>query len=107
MHGHRWGGRGMRLRVVVAMVLKASAVSAASLAALPTGHQLLPEPRIDGPALHATITDPVFGTRIERVSDPSQVPGIRRIRHYYSKSQPFNADGSRAILFAGDGTYVL
>ena len=28
---------------------------------------------------------------------------MNRVRHYYSKMNPFNADETRAILFSGDG----
>lgn len=65
-----------------------------------------PPPPAGQPGLHAPFTDPVFGTRIQRVTDPSQWPGISRMRHYYSKMQPFNADDTRAILF-GDGRQFL
>ncbi len=59
------------------------------------------------PALHRAFTDPVFGTTIMRVTDPSQSPPRTRIRHYYSKANPFNADESRAVLFASDGSKIL
>ena len=55
------------------------------------------------PALHKPFVDPVFGTTIVRITDASQVRGVNRVRHYYSKMNPFNADETRAIPFSGDG----
>ncbi len=64
-------------------------------------------PRMAVPPLHRPYVDPAFGTRVTRVTDPSQVPGLKRIRHYYSKANPFNADDTRAILFGSDGSTIL
>jgi hypothetical protein len=71
------------------------------------GHELRPAPNVPRPALHQPFVDPVFGTTLVRITDPSQVKGVNRVRHYYSKMNPFNADESRAILFGGDGGKVL
>jgi hypothetical protein len=79
----------------------------AMLAKLMTGHQIHSPPRLPRPALHAPFKDPVFGTCITRVTDPSQWPNATRIRHYYSKANPWNADGTLAILISDDGTNLL
>jgi hypothetical protein len=71
------------------------------------GHEPRPVPAVPRPALHRPFVDPVFGTTVVRVTDPSQVAGATRIRHYYSKTNPFNADETRAILFGGDGAKIL
>jgi len=70
-------------------------------------HAARPAPDLSPPALHQTIKDPVFGTYVTRISDPSQSPGRSRIRHYYSKANPFNADETRALLFGSDGSVIL
>lgn len=63
-----------------------------------------PVAEVPHPALHATYTDPVFHTRITRITAPSQLGGkITRVRHYYSKMNPFNADESRALFSVSDG----
>ena len=64
-------------------------------------------PRPAPVALHRPFKDPVFGTCITRVSDASQMPDVQRIRHYYSKANPFNVDNTRAILWASNGGYLL
>ncbi len=77
------------------------------LTSLMTGHELYPPPELPLPALHRPFKDPVYGTCIMRVTDPSQWQHETRIRHYYSKSNPFNADNTRAILWGSDGAYLL
>lgn len=67
------------------------------------GHEVRPVPTVPRPALHQPFVDPVFGTTIVRITDPSQVSGVSRIRHYYSKANPLNADETRAIMFRSDG----
>ena len=74
---------------------------------LKTGNELLPNPHVDRPGLHQTVVDPVFGTTIMRITDPSQYPRQDRIRHFYSKSEPFNADGTRAVLAGSTGVTLL
>ena len=74
---------------------------------LRTGHDVLVAPPSPQPPLFQPFRDPVFGTKITRITDPSQMPNVTRVRHYYSKSDPFNADGSYAVLFASDGTIAL
>jgi len=60
-------------------------------------------PSLERPALHQEIVDPTFGAKVTRVSDISQVEGVERLRHYYAKRNPFNADESRAVLISSDG----
>jgi hypothetical protein len=81
--------------------------AAPPFAQLLNDHTVHKQPNIPAPALHQTIRDPVFGTFITRITDPSQVPKVSRIRHYYSKSDPFNADGTRAIMFGSNGSTWL
>jgi len=71
------------------------------------GHEYLPPPDISMPKLHESYKDPVFGTNIQRITSPSQIGRVSRIRHYYSKSNPFNADESRAIMHGSDGSIWL
>lgn len=79
----------------------------AQFANLMTGHDVRRPPRPAPVALHRPFKDPVFGTCITRVSDASQMPDVQRIRHYYSKANPFNVDNTRAILWASNGGYLL
>ncbi|GIK82815.1 MAG: hypothetical protein BroJett024_39200 [Alphaproteobacteria bacterium] len=71
------------------------------------GHAVRPAPSSAPPGLHEPFVDPTFGTTVMRITDPSQVPGKRRIRHYYSKANPLNANDSLAIFFGGDGSLIL
>ncbi len=74
---------------------------------LMSGHSIRSAPKASAPTLHQSYTDPVFGTVVRRISDPSQVTGLSRLRHYYSKTNPFNADESRAVLSGSDGSSWL
>lgn len=71
------------------------------------GHEVRAPTPLPRPALHQPFVDPAFGATIVRITDPSQVAGVKRVRHYYSKANPFNADETRAILFASDGGVIL
>src|SRR3990172_1645924 len=67
-------------------------------------HEIHVPTKVARPGLHASYVDPVFKTTVTRITDPSQIGGnVSRVRHYYSKMNPFNADESRAILFTSDG----
>ncbi len=74
---------------------------------LKTGHNRLRAPDIDKPDLHKSYTDPVFNTVITRITAPSQVPRVTRVRHYYSKANPFNADETYAVMFGSNGSKWL
>jgi hypothetical protein len=88
--------------------MAAGAGTPAHLAWLAQDHEARAIPNTPRPALHQSVKDPVFGTTIKRISDGSQGDGkITRMRHYYSKADPFNADGTRAVLFASDGSKWL
>lgn len=107
------------LAIAATFVLAAAAVTAVTAGAAPpwrellgnvrsisqggAGHEVRPVPSVPRPALHKPFVDPVFGTTLVRITDASQVSGVNRVRHYYSKMNPFNADETRAILFSGDG----
>lgn len=64
-------------------------------------------PSRSAPSLHSSYVDPTFSTTVTRVTAKSQVPGRSRIRHYYSKQNPFNADDSYAMFQADDGNWWL
>ncbi|MDF1781889.1 MAG: hypothetical protein P1U67_11370 [Alcanivoracaceae bacterium] len=64
-------------------------------------------PGRSAPALHSSYVDPVFATTVTRITGRAQVSGSSRIRHYYSKQNPFNADDSYAIFQADDGHWWL
>jgi glycosyltransferase involved in cell wall biosynthesis len=82
--------------------------AASPLDGLLSDHQARPPQEMPRPKLHQSLIDPVFGTTITRVTDPSQIGGgVSRVRHYYAKADPFNADGSRAILFGSNGSVWL
>ena len=74
---------------------------------LQKGHERHAPPQIPPPALYKTIKDPVFGSYVTRITDPSQWKGMTRIRHYYSKANPFNADNKLAVLFTSEGSVLL
>jgi hypothetical protein len=95
-------------------ILSASAVctgllhaQAVSLDSLVSDHDLRPSPTVQPPLYLLPIKDLVFGSRITRVTDPGQGQNVNRIRHYYSKSNPFNADESFALMYGSDGTVYL
>lgn len=55
------------------------------------------------PAYLQTTAIPGLGTSIMRISDAATFGGGQRYyRHYYSKQQPWNSDGTRLILSMGD-----
>lgn len=70
-------------------------------------HDVRPARAGHAPIFLMPTKDPVFGTTITRVTDPGQLPNVSRIRHYYSKANPFNSDGSRAVMFGSDGSIAL
>ncbi len=51
-------------------------------------------PSLPRPGYLQTVTDPVFGTKITRISDESTFGGSanHRLQHLYSKTQPWNSD---------------
>jgi len=55
------------------------------------------------PGLHKPVIEPDFGARLMRITDATQIKGVERVRQYYAKRNPFNADQSLAILIASDG----
>ena len=73
------------------------------LSGFPSHKNVVDIAELDKPALHQSIQDPDFGSKITRVTDISQVKGVERLRHYYAKRNPFNADESRAVFVSSDG----
>lgn len=65
------------------------------------------------PAVHGSYNDPIFGTRISRISDAIHTPRADNgqpcpgIQPEYSTMSPFNSDGSRVLLaeFSAFGLY--
>ena len=81
------------------------AFSSRSYAAAPDG--VVPVPDIPNPDYLKPITDPTFGSKITRVTDPNRpVPGLHLTwgdvaRHHYSIDPVWNADQSLMILDRG------
>lgn len=58
-----------------------------------------PVPRLPQPRYLEPITDPVFGTRVMRISDEAAFGESRsRLAHWYSKKSPWNADNTLLTL---------
>ncbi|MEM6987927.1 MAG: hypothetical protein AAF499_15485, partial [Pseudomonadota bacterium] len=64
------------------------------------------QPRL-APVIGDPWIDANFGSRIQRMSGTIQVPGATRVRHFYAKSQPFNADNSFYLVWDSSGQYWL
>jgi hypothetical protein len=75
--------------------------------------QVIASPADPLPALLNTYTDPVFQTKIKRVSTPSQALTLPNgstlpfLVPNYAPNQAWNADGTKLILFATDGHWNL
>lgn len=89
------------------VVWPAIAVATPQLAGFPDHHKPIPEKKLERPALHEKVDDKAFGVSILRVTEAAQVIGVSRLRHYYAKRAPFNADRSLAIMMASDGHHWL
>ncbi len=96
------------LIVLMFFVLLVQSVSSEELFSnLKTGHKRLSVPDIEKPELHKSVIDPVFNTVITRITAPSQVPRVTRVRHYYSKANPFNSNETFALMFGSNGSKWL
>ncbi len=95
------------LIALTCMVMAVPALAEPDLSGFRSDARKVPVTPVPRPGLHETITDPDFGARITRITDISQVKGVQRLRHYYSKRNPFNADGTRAVIMASDGSNWL
>jgi hypothetical protein len=86
--------------------------AAPSAPALPT-LKADPIPVVAKPATKATgldapsYIDPVYGTRVFKATDASDLAGATHVRHNYSRRQAFNADNSRYLGAASNGYWVL
>ena len=64
-------------------------------------------PRVSNPGYLKSIDDPIFGTKVTRVSDPARrIPNVNKTwekaaRHHYSKDQAWNADQTLLMLDRG------
>ena len=109
------GSVGATLRVaalVVAPALAATPVAPARAAdcetrveALPTGTDRLPIRDAARPALGAAAVDASHGTCVVRMTDHAASGTGRFARTIYSRSQAFNADGSRLLVYGQDGRW--
>lgn len=91
---------------VAALLLGAVAVSCDGTSGIASAASAVPA-RPARPALLKPFKDQVSGATISRVTDLSQSPGATRLRHYYSKQQPWNADRTRAVIWRQDGATLL
>jgi len=70
-------------------------------------------PLVSKPGVKATslsnpsYIDPVYGTRIYRITAATDFPDATLVRHDYSRRQAFNADNSRFIATASNGYWLL
>jgi hypothetical protein len=70
-------------------------------------------PLVSKPGVKATslsnpsYIDPVYGTRIYRITAATDFPDATLVRHDYSRRQAFNADNSRFIATASNGNWLL
>jgi hypothetical protein len=70
-------------------------------------------PLVSKPGVKATslsnpsYIDPVYGTRIYRITAATDFPDATFVRHDYSRRQAFNADNSRFIATASNGNWLL
>lgn len=94
------------LAVLVAL-MPDHVLAAPDLRTFPTHKKVVPVVDVPRPPLKSAIKDPAFGAKVTRITDITQVPGVERLRHYYSKRNPFNADGSRAVMSSSDGYHWL
>lgn len=63
-----------------------------------TSHDSFPEPSLPKPARGQSYVDPVFGSRIIRLTD-ARADGAAGYVCYYAKLDPFNADESKIIFY--------
>lgn len=75
-------------------------------AGMVASHEALPEPTLAKPALGAQYADPVFGTKIKRLTD-AKSQGSEGIVCYYSKLNPFNADETKILVYGRGGYWFL
>ena len=95
------------LAAVLVLSLPLPALAGPDLSSFRTDDDVVNVSDIPRPPLHKPFKGPDFGATITRVTDISQIKGAERIRHYYSKRNPFNADNSRAVLISSDGGHWL
>jgi hypothetical protein len=74
-----------------------------------SGQAQVAVPTTSRPALHKPITDPVFGTTITRITDPSMAPGtadkpVLGLRHEYTRYPVASADNSKMATLTLGGT---
>ncbi|MDF1781891.1 MAG: hypothetical protein P1U67_11380 [Alcanivoracaceae bacterium] len=89
--------------VTLVVLLPGAVTAEPDLSEFPSHKNVVDITDVKKPALHESIRDPDFGSKITRVTDISQVKGVERLRHYYAKRNPFNADESRAVFVSSDG----
>lgn len=87
-------------------VVVSSAAPAVPFKGWVMGLDTTPPPKgVPTPALNVPFIDPVYNTRITRVTDPSQIkdePPLY-VRHEYSRRPAFNADSSKVLMLSSNG----
>ena len=108
----------MRIRIVTASLTRRGFIGSMAAGAFSLGafssrsgaagpDAVVPVPDIPNPDYLKPITDPTFGAKITRVTDPNRpVPGLHLTwgnvaRHHYSIDPVWNADQSLLILDRG------
>ena len=66
-----------------------------------------PIPTSARPAKGEAIQDPTYGACMARATDHESEPPVGFARNDYSRRNPFNADGSRFLVYAYDGYWHL
>jgi hypothetical protein len=114
-------GASCRLRAVLALACALAGPASAGADAPVTDTDVKPTPPVPRPGYLETIADPVFGTRVTRITGdpgtPIPVAGgtwADVARHHYAKDAAWNADqsllllnrsGAPGLLFLDGGTY--
>ena len=99
--------------IVLAFLCAATLCTAAPAENALTTLQADPIPAVAKPATKASgldapsYIDPVYGTRVFKATDASDLAGATHVRHNYSRRQAFNADNSRYLGAASNGYWVL
>ncbi|MBL8331306.1 MAG: hypothetical protein JNJ71_20890 [Rubrivivax sp.] len=68
----------------------------------------VPQPRSRAAGLATpSYIDPVYGTRVYRVTEAADYPGATHVRQEYSRRQAFNADNTRFLANTSNGYWLL
>ena len=92
------------LMIIFALILIIGFTEVASAVITEDTHYDVPE--VPFPGYLETFNDPVFGYPVTRIGD-LDVFGTNEARHFYSKRDPWNCDGTYIILSFAGGTFLL